>query len=95
MYTYKALGQCRNFISTNIPGASTVKMPSTGAAAQVLLSPPNENRDPFKCAAICSRMFATIFNDLEILHEGIQDVEGESEYHTILELSSNCRIDFL
>jgi len=69
----QALGQCRNFISTNIPGASTIKMPSTGAAAQALLSPPDEGRDPFKCAAICSSIIATIFSDLEVLREGIQD----------------------
>ena len=52
-------------------------MPSTGAAAQALLSPPNEGRDPFKCAAICSSIIATIFGDLEVLHEGIQDAQGD------------------
>jgi len=72
----QALGQCRNFISTNIPGASIVKMSSTGAAAQALLSPPNDGRDPFKCAAICSSIIATIFGDLEVLHEGIQDAQA-------------------
>lgn len=74
---FKALGQCRNFISTNIPAASTVKMPSTAAAAQALLSAPNPNRDPFKCAAICSRIVVTIFNGLDVLREGIQDTEGK------------------
>jgi len=72
----QALGQCRDFISTNIPGASVVKMPSTSAAAQALLLPPTENRDPFKCAAICSSIVATVFDGLEILREGIQDAEA-------------------
>lgn len=59
-------------------------MPSTGAAAQALLSPSSGNRDPFKCAAICSSIIATIFGELEVLREGIQDTEGKPEACTIL-----------
>jgi hypothetical protein len=71
----QALGQCRKFISENIPGASTVKMASTSAAAQALSTSPTKNINPFKSAAICSKMTVTIFDGLETLREGVQDAE--------------------
>jgi prephenate dehydratase len=72
----QALGQCSKFISENIPGASTMKMPSTSAAAQALLKPPTENINPFKSAAICSKITVTVFDGLETLREGVQDAKG-------------------
>jgi len=69
----QALGQCRQFIKKQLPHASLEKTPSTAAAAAkaVLL-----DDDPIKCAAICSKMCATVFDDLEVLREGIQDQDG-------------------
>ncbi|KAF8078523.1 Prephenate dehydratase-domain-containing protein [Lyophyllum atratum] len=62
----QALGQCRDFIKSRLPSASLVKTTSTAAAARALLdNPPN-------CAAICSRLCASLFN-LSILYEGIQN----------------------
>lgn len=62
-------------------------MASTGAAAKALLSPPTNDRNPFQCAAICSKMIATIFEGLEVLRENIQDAEGEE---TFLILKCRC-----
>lgn len=61
----------------NLPGATVEKMSSTGAAAQALLLPLTGDRDPRKCAAICSKMITVVLAGLEILHENIQDGEGE------------------
>lgn len=55
-----------------------MKTPSTSAAAQALLTPPNENINPFKSAAICSKMTVTVFDGLETLREGVQDAEGNN-----------------
>ncbi|KAK7023721.1 Prephenate dehydratase domain-containing protein [Favolaschia claudopus] len=62
----QALGQCRGFLAQNFSSASLEKVASTAAAAQAVLT----SND---CAAICSRLCATIFDGLEILFEGIQD----------------------
>ncbi|KAJ7349483.1 Prephenate dehydratase-domain-containing protein [Mycena albidolilacea] len=62
----QALGQCRGFLAQNFPSASLEKMASTAAAAEAVLTSPN-------CAAICSRLCATVFEGLEILFKGIQD----------------------
>ncbi|RDB29511.1 P-protein [Hypsizygus marmoreus] len=63
----QALGQCRDFISTNLPTVSLMKTTSTAAAAQALLGNPPDR------AAICSRVCATLFDGLSVLHEGIQN----------------------
>jgi len=62
----QALGQCRGFLAQNFPSASLERMVSTAAAAEAVLTSPN-------CAAICSKLCATVFDGLEILFEGIQD----------------------
>ena len=72
----QALGQCQNFISNKLPAAVTERTSSTGAAAQALLQLPTRDRDPFKCAAICSKMIPVILPELEVLYEGIQDNKG-------------------
>jgi len=65
----QALGQCGRFISKHLPHAKLVKTASTAAAAQAVLSDPQ----PSDCAAICSKLCATVFDGLDILYEGIQD----------------------
>lgn len=65
--TFKALGQCQDFLSAYLPNATRVKTPSTASAARSLLTSPRS------CAAICSKVCATMFEELEILREGIQD----------------------
>ncbi|KAG6842576.1 hypothetical protein C0991_000102 [Blastosporella zonata] len=62
----QALGQCRDFIETHLPNASMVKTSSTAAAARSLVDHPSN------CAAICSRVCATLFG-LTLLFEGIQN----------------------
>ncbi|KAF8640545.1 hypothetical protein AX17_000207 [Amanita inopinata Kibby_2008] len=62
----QALGQCQAFLRAHLPDAELVKMPSTASAARALHSSPRD------CAAICSKICASLFEDLEILHEGIQ-----------------------
>lgn len=59
----KALGQCRAFLAQKFPSASLEKVASTAAAAEAVLNSPN-------CAAICSKLCATVFDGLEILFEG-------------------------
>ncbi|KAF8168006.1 Prephenate dehydratase-domain-containing protein [Crassisporium funariophilum] len=66
----QALGQCRDFISQYLPSAHLVKTPSTAAAAQALLDSPPD------CAAICSRICATLFDGLEVLFTGIQNQQS-------------------
>ncbi|KII93555.1 hypothetical protein PLICRDRAFT_152397 [Plicaturopsis crispa FD-325 SS-3] len=68
----QALGQCSRFIAQSIPGAVLEKVPSTAAAAQ-MLSTPGGLDNSTECAAICSRLCVTVFDGLEVLHEGIQD----------------------
>lgn len=67
MSPLQALGQCRDFIAHKLPGAETIKTPSTAAAAKALLDNPPD------CAAICSSICATLFEGLEILFTGIQN----------------------
>ncbi|TFK77006.1 PDT-domain-containing protein [Pluteus cervinus] len=63
----QALGQCSDFIQKHLPKASLVKTTSTASAAQAVVeNPPN-------CAAICSKICATLFDGLELLYEGIQN----------------------
>lgn len=71
----QALGQCRQFISTHFPNASTMKMPSTAAGAEALLVD-NGGWNPFRSAAICSRMIINVLDGLQVLREGIQDTQG-------------------
>jgi len=67
---HKALGQCQEFLDANLPNATLVKTPSTASAAQKLI---NSHRN---CAAICSKVCAKIFCELEILREGIQSMSS-------------------
>lgn len=73
--TFKALGQCQDFLNTHLPDATHVKTSSTASAARSLLTSPRN------CAAICSKICATLFDGLEVLREGIQKEAGT--YHTI------------
>lgn len=66
----QALGQCQEFLDANLPNATLVKTPSTASAAQKLI---NSHRN---CAAICSKVCAKIFCELEILREGIQSMSN-------------------
>jgi len=77
----QALGQCRVFLDTYLPGVEQVKMPSTAAAARALLDgPPSQ-------AAICSKLCASMFNGLDVLREGIQT--GDVNYTRFLIMTRN------
>ncbi|OBZ80093.1 P-protein [Grifola frondosa] len=65
----QALGQCAQFLSEKLPAAARVKVSSTSAAAQSLLS----SADECDSAAICSSSCASLFDGLEVLYENIQD----------------------
>ncbi|CCM05164.1 uncharacterized protein FIBRA_07373 [Fibroporia radiculosa] len=68
----QALGQCARFLSTNLPGAARIKMSSTSAAAQALLS--EDKADQLtESAALCSAACAKMHPELEILQESVQD----------------------
>ncbi|KAJ7098133.1 Prephenate dehydratase-domain-containing protein [Mycena belliarum] len=62
----QALGQCRDFLAQHFPSAALEKVGSTAAAAKAVSTSDD-------CAAICSKVCATVFSDLEIMFEGIQD----------------------
>ncbi|KAL0577336.1 prephenate dehydratase [Marasmius crinis-equi] len=64
----QALGQCRGFLAKYLPGAATMKMTSTAAAAEVVANTSGSTR-----AAICSKICLKMFQGLELLEEGIQD----------------------
>ena len=74
----QALGQCAKFISARLPNATLVKMPSTSAAAQALLTSVQDEADTSTTAAISSSLCATVFDGLQILCEDIQDVDSQS-----------------
>jgi len=63
----QALGQCRQFIESNLPGIEIVKTKSTAAAAEALVDASSN------CAAICSSICVSLFPGLEILAQGVQD----------------------
>ncbi|KAA1467929.1 PDT-domain-containing protein [Dentipellis sp. KUC8613] len=67
----QALGQCRQFLAEHLPGAVTVKVASTSAAAERVASEPEGERS----AAICSAFCARVYKNLEVLHEGIQNAD--------------------
>lgn len=68
----QALGQCRVFLAKNFPSASLHKTKSTAAAAETLSGSDSLS----SAAAICSRLCASFFPELEILFQGIQDENG-------------------
>lgn len=79
----KALGQCGKFLSTHLPDAKLVKVSSTALAAQNLSlsldagpSSLDSKVNTMECAVIASKFCETIFDELEVLHEGIQNEEG-------------------
>ena len=71
------MGQCSRFLSEKLPGAVRIKTPSTSAAAQSLLEGEDEELAA-KSAAICSATCATVFDGLEVLCEGVQNVDSMS-----------------
>lgn len=66
----QALGQCREWLAANLPNAELVPTRSTASAAERV------KEDP-QAAAIASRLAAEEFG-LEILHENIQDLSGNT-----------------
>ncbi|KAF9005077.1 Prephenate dehydratase-domain-containing protein [Cyathus striatus] len=86
----QALGQCHDFIASNLPNATLVKMPSTASAARAL------SDSPRNCAAICSKICATLFEDLEVLRVGIQRDKANFTRFYILAQDENTHLpDFL
>ncbi|KZT72768.1 PDT-domain-containing protein [Daedalea quercina L-15889] len=72
----QALGQCSRFLSERLPGAARIKTPSTSAAAKSLLADGGDDDDSaLKSAAICAGACVTVFDGLEVLCEGIQNVD--------------------
>jgi len=67
----QALGQCQKFISTHLTSATTSKTTSTAAAADAV-----SKSEGLNIAAICSKICVTMFENLEILEEGIQDEDN-------------------
>lgn len=87
----QALGQCSKFLADSLPEAARVKMPSTSAAAQALLSETEED-DALHSAAICSSLCAEVFGDLVILQEDIQDNNNNSTRFYVLANSLNATL---
>lgn len=81
----QALGQCRNFISTKLPGATAIKASSTSSAARDLLNQPPD------CAAICSKLCARFYEGLEVLFTGIQDIQC-ADYLSLCDHSNDNKI---
>lgn len=68
---WQALGQCRQFLATYLPGAQLVKVPSTAAAAEAVSTRTDD--DAADSAAICSKICLQLFDNIEMLQESIQD----------------------
>ncbi|KAE9411009.1 PDT-domain-containing protein [Gymnopus androsaceus JB14] len=64
----QALGQCRKFIAEHLSSAATFKTTSTAAAAEAV-----SRSKTLNVAAICSKICTTMFGNLELVEEGIQD----------------------
>jgi hypothetical protein len=73
----QALGQCRQFLATYLPEAQLVKVPSTAAAAEAISTRTDD--DAADSAAICSKICLQLFDNIEVLQEGIQDSHGKFE----------------
>lgn len=84
----QALGQCRSFLAQHLPRASLVPTDSTARAAEEIATGASAF-DPYKCAAICSSIVVTIYENLQVLQEGIQDGEGNSTRFFILSHGSD------
>ncbi|MDK2962642.1 MAG: chorismate mutase / prephenate dehydratase [Verrucomicrobiota bacterium] len=63
----EALGQCRRWLSENLPGIGVEAVNSTSLAAEMAVKS--------DCAAIASALAAELY-DLDIIGEGIQDISG-------------------
>ena len=73
----QALGQCARFLVTHLPSAKLVKVSSTAAAAETISTQADDDGDDADSAAICSKICLQLFDNLEILQEGIQDSQRE------------------
>ncbi|KAB5594055.1 Prephenate dehydratase [Ceratobasidium theobromae] len=82
----QALGQCRGFLSMNLPNVVQVRTSSTASAAEQLLELLKAG-DPSArhSAAVCSRVCADLHEELEVLQSGIQD--GEINFTRYIVLS--------
>jgi len=69
------LGQCRQYLATHLPAAQLVKIPSTAAAAEAVST--QADIDDADSAAICSKICLQLFDNLEMLQEGVQDSHGK------------------
>lgn len=72
----QALGQCRGWLAAHFPQAEILPTRSTAGATQQVLDDP-------AAAAIASRLAAEQFG-LEVLHENIQDIAGNSTRFLVL-----------
>lgn len=69
----QALGQCKAYLGRHLPEATLVGVASTAGAAKILA----ETKGPCTDAAVCSKICADLYDGLEVLAEGIQDVNCE------------------
>lgn len=72
----QALGQCNNFLTTRMPSAARIKTTSTSAAVKLISSDEKYRYS----AAIGPEVCGTLFPGIDLLHIGIQDEDGESEF---------------
>ncbi|KAJ3036832.1 prephenate dehydratase, partial [Rhizophlyctis rosea] len=77
----QALGQCQNWLTSNLPGVQRVPVSSTALAAERAAKEPGT-------AAICSAVCAQMF-DLEVLESNIEDLKDNTTRFFILGSSSD------
>ncbi|TFY57190.1 hypothetical protein EVJ58_g7171 [Rhodofomes roseus] len=78
-------------LPSKLPGAARIKTPSTSAAAKSLLEDEDEDRAT-RSAAICSVACATVFDGLEVLQEGIQNVDTNRTRFYVLATSPESKL---
>lgn len=71
----QAIGQCKGFLSQHFPKVTIERVASTAAAAHALFE---DDPEDLHSVAICSAVCTTFMEDLEVLHRGIQEKQGES-----------------
>jgi len=80
----QALGQCKRFLTTELPHAEAVQVASTANAAQRVAAGNDEDAES---AAICSSICAELYPGLEIARRSIQDFDDNFTRFLLLSTS--------
>jgi len=84
----QALGQCSTYLTSRLPRAELVKVPSTAEAARLVATA----GDGAECAAISSKICLSLYPGLEIAGEGVQDANDNYTRFVLLGTAAFWRL---